>query len=153
MVGSNDYVCAAMQRRDVDCQLNNGTEVDLQLCSEAEKPPQRQECYNDKCKGTWKVGEWSEVSTVHLQCTWVGTVLLILTVNGLFLAIGTYCPVNVLVVLCYRQLLRVTSASDMFLAHRSKCVGAVAGNAADCDIFYKEILCISVASYSPGGRM
>jgi hypothetical protein len=52
-----------MQRRDVECQLNNGTEVDLQQCSEVEKPPQRQECYNDKCKGTWKVGEWSEVSS------------------------------------------------------------------------------------------
>lgn len=58
-----------MQRRDVECQLNNGTGVDLQQCSEVEKPPQRQECYNDKCKGTWKVGEWSEVSSKLLQCT------------------------------------------------------------------------------------
>lgn len=50
-----------MQRREIACMLNNGTEVDIHLCSEAEKPTQRQECYNDKCKGTWKVGEWSEV--------------------------------------------------------------------------------------------
>jgi hypothetical protein len=66
---SNDDVCTAMQRREVGCQLSNGTQVDMQQCSEAEKPPQRQECYNDKCKGTWKVGEWSEVSTVHSQRT------------------------------------------------------------------------------------
>ena len=63
----NWYNCvAAMQRREVDCQLNNGTEVEAGQCSEGEKPPQRQECYNDKCKGTWKVGEWSEV--LHSYC-------------------------------------------------------------------------------------
>jgi hypothetical protein len=139
---SNVCVCAAMQRRDIDCQLNNGTEVDLQLCSEAEKPPQRQECYNDKCKGTWKVGEWSEVRTVHSQCTWVGAVLLILIVNRLFLAIRTSNPIYVMVVLCLRQPLEPTSTSGSILAHRSKCVGAAAGNAADCDISQKEILCI-----------
>ncbi|XP_033608182.1 protein madd-4 isoform X5 [Cryptotermes secundus] len=72
----------AMQRRDVECQLNNGTGVNLQQCSEVEKPPQRQECYNDKCKGTWKVGEWSECAAPCetqgikyriLQCVWYGT--------------------------------------------------------------------------------
>ncbi|GLH06199.1 Uncharacterized protein GBIM_11689 [Gryllus bimaculatus] len=71
-----------MQRREVSCQLTNGTVVDLQQCSEAEKPPQRQECYNDKCKGTWKVGEWSECAAPCeqpgikyriLQCVWYGT--------------------------------------------------------------------------------
>ncbi|XP_069688307.1 protein madd-4 [Periplaneta americana] len=72
----------AMQRREVGCQLTNGTEVETQQCSEAEKPPQRQECYNDKCKGTWKVGEWSECAAPCetqgikyriLQCVWYGT--------------------------------------------------------------------------------
>jgi len=133
-----------MQRRDVDCQLNNGTEVDLQLCSEAEKPPQRQECYNDKCKGTWKVGEWSEVRTVHSKCTWVGAVLLILIVNRLFLAIRTSNPIYVVVVvvvLCLRQPLEPASTSSSILVHRSKRVGAAAGNAAYCDISQKEILC------------
>lgn len=139
---SNVYVCAAMQRRDIDCQLNNGTEVDLQLCSEAEKPPQRQECYNDKCKGTWKVGEWSEVRTVLSQCTWVGAVLLILIVNHLFLAIRTSNPIYVMVVLCLRQPLEPASTSSSILSHRSKCVGAATGNAADCKISQKEILCI-----------
>ncbi|XP_021917210.1 ADAMTS-like protein 1 [Zootermopsis nevadensis] len=72
----------AMQRREVGCQLSNGTEVDTQQCSEAEKPLQRQECYSDKCKGTWKVGEWSEcvaacetqgIKYRILQCVWYGT--------------------------------------------------------------------------------
>lgn len=56
-----------MQRREVSCQLSNSTEVDLELCSEVEKPPQRQECYNDNCKGTWKVGEWSDVSNTTIS--------------------------------------------------------------------------------------
>ena len=142
-----------MQRRDVDCQLNNGTEVDLQLCSEVEKPPQRQECYNDKCKGTWKVGEWSEVRRVHSQCTWVSAVLLILIVNSLFLAIRTSNSTYVLVVLCLRQPLEPTCASNSILAHRSMCVDAATGNAADCNISQKEFLCISVASHFPNGRM
>ncbi|XP_063229070.1 protein madd-4 [Bacillus rossius redtenbacheri] len=71
----------AMQRRDTKCQLSNGTEADARLCGE-ERPPQRQECYNDKCKGTWKVGEWSECAAPCetqgikyriLQCVWFGT--------------------------------------------------------------------------------
>ncbi|XP_049830977.1 protein madd-4-like isoform X2 [Schistocerca gregaria] len=71
----------AMQRRDVTCLLSNGTEVNG-LCNESEKPPVRQECYNDKCKGTWKVGEWSECTAPCemqgikyriLQCVWYGT--------------------------------------------------------------------------------
>lgn len=52
----------AMQKRDIKCAFKNGTEVDIEFCDQTEKPTQRQECYNDKCKGTWKVGEWSEVS-------------------------------------------------------------------------------------------
>ncbi|XP_046398762.1 ADAMTS-like protein 1 isoform X4 [Ischnura elegans] len=72
----------AMQRREVTCQLPNGSSVDAHLCSERNKPPQRQECYNEKCKGTWKVGEWSECAAPCetqgikyriLQCVWFGT--------------------------------------------------------------------------------
>ncbi|XP_075215247.1 ADAMTS-like no long nerve cord [Lycorma delicatula] len=72
----------AMQRRDVICQAANGSTLDIRFCNEAEKPTQRQECYNDKCKGTWKVGEWSEcaapcdaqgVKYRILQCVWYGT--------------------------------------------------------------------------------
>lgn len=51
----------AMQKRDVTCAFSNGTEVDASFCDQNEKPTMRQECYNDRCKGTWKVGEWSEV--------------------------------------------------------------------------------------------
>ncbi|XP_034240301.1 protein madd-4-like [Thrips palmi] len=72
----------AMQRRDVECKLPNDTLVDPLLCDEAEKPPVRLECYNDRCKGTWRVGEWSEcgarcdgqgVKHRILQCVWFGT--------------------------------------------------------------------------------
>ncbi|KAF4520753.1 hypothetical protein B566_EDAN007382 [Ephemera danica] len=84
----------AMQRRDVSCVFPNGSSAEntAAQCNERNKPPQRQECYNDKCKGTWKVGEWYEyVWYVHvqhqcsaaceaqgikyriLQCVWFGT--------------------------------------------------------------------------------
>lgn len=59
-----------MQRREITCQLvekkDNGTEIattiDSSKCDESTRPPQRQECYNDACKGVWRAGEWSEVS-------------------------------------------------------------------------------------------
>lgn len=57
-----------MQRRDVECKLPNDTVVDPMLCDEAEKPPVRLECYNDRCKGTWRVGEWSEVECTEEVC-------------------------------------------------------------------------------------
>lgn len=56
----------AMQRRDITCLFSNGSEAEATTCLADEKPTQRQECYNDKCKGTWKVGEWSEVNYLHL---------------------------------------------------------------------------------------
>lgn len=59
----------AMQKRDVTCKLiedaedgeRNETILDIGKCDEETKPLQRQECYNDDCKGVWRVGEWSEV--------------------------------------------------------------------------------------------
>ncbi|KAK6643498.1 hypothetical protein RUM43_005008 [Polyplax serrata] len=72
----------AMQKREIACAFKNGTEVDAAVCEHREKPTQRQECYNDKCKGTWKVGEWSECAAECekegikyriLQCVWYGT--------------------------------------------------------------------------------
>ncbi|KAK3927660.1 Protein madd-4 [Frankliniella fusca] len=72
----------AMQRRDVECKLPNDTVVEPTLCDESEKPPVRLECYNARCKGTWRVGEWSEcaarcgtsgVKHRILQCVWFGT--------------------------------------------------------------------------------
>lgn len=58
-----------MQKRDITCRViveietgaENETIVDSNKCDEGIKPPQRQECYNDACKGVWRVGEWSEV--------------------------------------------------------------------------------------------
>jgi len=61
----------AMQKRDISCRLvydtedgrENVTLLDASKCDEATKPLQRQECYNDACKGVWRVGEWTEVSS------------------------------------------------------------------------------------------
>lgn len=49
--------------------MPNDTVVDPSMCDEAARPPQRLECYNDRCKGTWRVGEWSEVPTITSHCT------------------------------------------------------------------------------------
>lgn len=63
----------AMQKRDVSCRLVYDTEEDSQKnftlvdpgkCDETTKPLQRQECYNDACKGVWRVGEWTEVNKI-----------------------------------------------------------------------------------------
>lgn len=57
-----------MQKRDISCRLvseddpENVTLLDPSKCDEATRPLQRQECYNEACKGVWRVGEWSEVS-------------------------------------------------------------------------------------------
>lgn len=56
----------AMQRRDVKCQIANKTNVDNSLCNEHDKPTHRQECYNEKCKGVWKVGHWFKVWHIFL---------------------------------------------------------------------------------------
>ncbi|EFN62926.1 ADAMTS-like protein 3, partial [Camponotus floridanus] len=82
----------AMQKRDVSCRLladdteedgqKNVTLLDPSKCDEATRPLQRQECYNDACKGVWRVGEWTECTASCeedgikyriLQCVWFGT--------------------------------------------------------------------------------
>ncbi|XP_014468093.1 PREDICTED: ADAMTS-like protein 3 isoform X2 [Dinoponera quadriceps] len=78
----------AMQKRDISCRLaseddrENVTLLDPNKCDEATRPLQRQECYNDACKGVWRVGEWSECTASCeedgikyriLQCVWFGT--------------------------------------------------------------------------------
>ncbi|XP_050482472.1 protein madd-4 [Bombus huntii] len=80
----------AMQRRDVTCRLvddmengqQNITLLDPNKCDDTTRPLQRQECYNDACKGVWRVGEWSECTASCeedgikyriLQCVWYGT--------------------------------------------------------------------------------
>ncbi|XP_032685179.1 protein madd-4 isoform X3 [Odontomachus brunneus] len=78
----------AMQKRDISCRLvseddrENVTLLDPSKCDDATRPLQRQECYNDACKGVWRVGEWSECTASCeedgikyriLQCVWFGT--------------------------------------------------------------------------------
>ncbi|CAG0900002.1 unnamed protein product, partial [Darwinula stevensoni] len=69
----------AMQRREVRCLLSNGTVLDPVFCQETSRPQNKRECYNDECKGTWRVGNWSEctascgsegIRTRILQCVW-----------------------------------------------------------------------------------
>jgi len=49
----------AIQRREVACRYDNGTVGSA--CDEYERPAMRQECYNERCKGVWRVEPWSEV--------------------------------------------------------------------------------------------
>ncbi|XP_036139996.1 protein madd-4 isoform X3 [Monomorium pharaonis] len=80
----------AMQKRDISCRLVNDSDdghenvtlLDASKCDEATRPLQRQECYNDACKGVWRVGEWTECTASCeedgikyriLQCVWFGT--------------------------------------------------------------------------------
>lgn len=51
-----------MQRREVQCIGSTSLPVADNLCDQQLKPPHRQECYNDKCKGVWRTDNWSEVN-------------------------------------------------------------------------------------------
>ncbi|XP_022234870.2 protein madd-4 isoform X3 [Drosophila obscura] len=70
----------AVQRREVACRYENGTVGSA--CDEYEKPLLRQECYNERCKGVWRVEPWSECNAPCgrqgikyriLQCVWYGS--------------------------------------------------------------------------------
>ncbi|XP_030381112.1 protein madd-4 [Scaptodrosophila lebanonensis] len=70
----------AIQRREVRCRYENGSVGNA--CDEYEKPSARQECYNERCKGVWRVEPWSECNAPCgrqgikyriLQCVWYGT--------------------------------------------------------------------------------
>lgn len=56
----------ALQKRPLDCVMSNGTVLDPMLCNERDKPTQKRECFNENCRGTWKVSEWSHVSPLLL---------------------------------------------------------------------------------------
>lgn len=72
----------SLQERQVFCQLPNKTVVDDKYCSDTVRLNRDRECFNDQCRGTWIVGEWSECTvscgangfqTRILQCVWYGT--------------------------------------------------------------------------------
>jgi hypothetical protein len=50
----------ALQKRDVHCVFAN--ETNSNKCEEREKPVSKKECYNEICKGVWRVEPWSQVS-------------------------------------------------------------------------------------------
>ena len=56
----------ALQKRKLDCVLDNGTLLDSILCNDRDKPSQKRECFNENCRGAWKVSDWSHVS--HELC-------------------------------------------------------------------------------------
>jgi hypothetical protein len=37
--------------------------MDEKYCEAVLKPTSSQTCHNRKCKGSWKIGDWSEVNT------------------------------------------------------------------------------------------
>ena len=42
--------------------MDNGTALDPILCNDRDKPAQKRECFNENCRGTWRVSDWSHVS-------------------------------------------------------------------------------------------
>lgn len=62
----------ALQKREVNCLFGNETVTDK--CAENERPTTKQECYNELCKGVWRVEQWSEVSRnywiIHETIRW-----------------------------------------------------------------------------------
>ncbi|XP_046805038.1 protein madd-4 isoform X2 [Lucilia cuprina] len=70
----------AIQKREVSCRFANDSLATT--CPEYEKPISRQECYNERCRGVWRVEPWSECNAPCgrqgikyrvLQCVWYGT--------------------------------------------------------------------------------
>lgn len=61
------FFSTAMQRRAVKCEIGGNLTVDPYQCEENERPIDRQECYNEKCVGKWKVGPWSEVLQIIIN--------------------------------------------------------------------------------------
>lgn len=84
--GCNESRCfnlnTSIQRRSVKCILSNGTQVASRNCDNNTRPREKRECYNSKCRGTWRVGPWSECTAECektgfrsrlLRCIWYGT--------------------------------------------------------------------------------
>ncbi|CAH1163521.1 unnamed protein product [Phaedon cochleariae] len=72
----------ALQRRIVRCEIGGNLTVDPSRCESDQKPVDKQECFNEKCVGKWKLGRWSECDTTCemkglkyriIQCVWYGT--------------------------------------------------------------------------------
>uniref|UniRef100_A0AAG5DSC6 PLAC domain-containing protein n=1 Tax=Anopheles atroparvus TaxID=41427 RepID=A0AAG5DSC6_ANOAO len=72
----------ALQKRDVFCQLEGERAGSEKPCDDQEKPVTKQECYNELCKGVWRVESWSDCNAACegqgikyriLQCVWYGT--------------------------------------------------------------------------------
>ncbi|XP_058177260.1 protein madd-4 [Anopheles ziemanni] len=72
----------ALQKRDVFCQFEGARGDSEKPCEDQEKPVTKQECYNELCKGVWRVEPWSDCNAACegqgikyriLQCVWYGT--------------------------------------------------------------------------------
>lgn len=49
----------AVQVRDVTCRYRNNTISNN--CDSSERPIDRQECHNERCRAVWRVEKWTEV--------------------------------------------------------------------------------------------
>ncbi|CAI4228533.1 unnamed protein product [Auanema sp. JU1783] len=69
----------ALQKRNVQCALMNGTEVDPERCDRISKPKTKRECPSSACKAEWRTSDWRPCSSTcgtggvqlrMLSCMW-----------------------------------------------------------------------------------
>ncbi|VDM26060.1 unnamed protein product [Toxocara canis] len=72
----------SMQKRDVKCIYENGTDADFALCDRGNRPKVKKECVNMNCTAEWRPSVWGQCSRTCgdggvqmrlLRCVWRGT--------------------------------------------------------------------------------
>uniref|UniRef100_A0A1I7VID5 Ig-like domain-containing protein n=1 Tax=Loa loa TaxID=7209 RepID=A0A1I7VID5_LOALO len=72
----------SMQRRDVKCAYENGTNAAFELCDRESRPKVKKECINVNCTADWRPSVWGQCSRTCgdggvqmrlLRCVWRGT--------------------------------------------------------------------------------
>uniref|UniRef100_F1KU82 ADAMTS-like protein 3 n=1 Tax=Ascaris suum TaxID=6253 RepID=F1KU82_ASCSU len=72
----------SMQKRDVRCIYDNGTDADFALCDRGNRPKVKKECINMNCTAEWRPSVWGQCSRTCgdggvqmrlLRCVWRGT--------------------------------------------------------------------------------
>ncbi|CAG9535093.1 unnamed protein product [Cercopithifilaria johnstoni] len=72
----------SMQRREVKCAYENGTNAEFELCDRESRPKVKKECINVNCTADWRTSVWGQCSRTCgdggvqmrlLRCVWRGT--------------------------------------------------------------------------------
>ncbi|VDN91583.1 unnamed protein product [Brugia pahangi] len=72
----------SMQRREVKCAYENGTNAPFELCDRESRPKVKKECINVNCTADWRPSVWGQCSRTCgdggvqmrlLRCVWRGT--------------------------------------------------------------------------------